>query len=85
MAALFKVMGNTTRLRLIAQLSHEERCVEDLVEGLGMSQSAVSHQLRVLRESNIVDHRRDGRHVRYRLVDHHVRELYDAAAEHVDE
>ncbi len=62
LAGLFKALGDPTRLRLVAALDGPERCVHELVEAMQMTQSAISHQLRVLRDLGIVRGRRDGRH-----------------------
>lgn len=83
LAGLFKALGDPTRLRLVSALSGPARCVHELVEGLGMTQSAVSHQLRVLRDLGIVRARREGRHMYYQLDDAHVRALYDTALAHI--
>jgi ArsR family transcriptional regulator len=79
---LLKGFANETRLRILCLLRDREVCVHDIVEALGMSQSAVSHQLRVLRDARLVSHRRDGRHVYYRLADDHVREMLENALTH---
>jgi|LSQX01.2.fsa_nt_gb ArsR family transcriptional regulator len=82
---LFKVLGDQTRLRLICALLHGERCVHELADIVGMSQSAVSHQLRILRQAHLVRYRRDGRHTWYTLSDEHVRQLVEIAIIHADE
>ena len=79
---LLKGFANETRLQILCLLRDREVCVHDIVEALGMSQSAVSHQLRVLRDARLVSHRRDGRHVYYRLADDHVREMLENALTH---
>jgi ArsR family transcriptional regulator len=79
---LLKGFADGTRLRILCLLRGRELCVHDVVEALGMSQSAVSHQLRVLRDSHLVIHRREGRHVYYRLADSHVREMLENALTH---
>ncbi len=79
---LLKGFADGTRLRILCLLRGQEVCVHDLVEALEMSQSAVSHQLRVLRDARLVSHRREGRHVYYRLADDHVREMLDNALTH---
>jgi ArsR family transcriptional regulator, lead/cadmium/zinc/bismuth-responsive transcriptional repressor len=71
---IFKVLGDTNRLRIVSLLLEEEVCVHTLEQLLGMSQSAVSHQLRVLRQMNLVRFRKVGRQVFYALDDEHVRE-----------
>jgi len=79
---LLKGFADETRLRILCVLRGREVCVHEIVEALGMSQSAISHQLRVLRDARLVSHRRDGRHVYYRLADDHVRELLENALTH---
>ncbi len=83
LAAVFKALGDPTRVRIIQALLAEELCVCDLADVLGMTQSSVSHQLRVLRNLHIVRNRRDGKEVFYRLDDDHVVGLLQQAYEHV--
>lgn len=85
LADLFKNLGDSTRIRIMDALFKSEFCVCDLAELLGLSQSATSHQLRILRNSNLVKYRRDGKMVYYSLHDHHVLELYRQGLEHIDE
>jgi ArsR family transcriptional regulator len=79
---LLKGFADGTRLRILCLLRDREVCVHEIVDALDMTQSAVSHQLRVLRDARLVAHRRDGRHVYYRLADEHVRELLENALSH---
>ena len=79
---LLKGFADATRLRILCLLRGREVCVHEIVDALDMTQSAVSHQLRVLRDARLVAHRRDGRHVYYRLADEHVRELLENALSH---
>ncbi|PQJ35581.1 transcriptional regulator [Salinibacter sp. 10B] len=79
---LLKGFADDTRLRILCLLRDREVCVHEIVDALDMSQSAVSHQLRVLRDARLVSHRRDGRHVYYRLADDHVREMLENALSH---
>lgn len=79
---LLKGFADATRLRILCLLRGREVCVHKIVDALDMSQSAVSHQLRVLRDASLVSHRRDGRHVYYRLADEHVREMLENALSH---
>ena len=79
---LLKGFADATRLRLLWLLRRDEVCVHVLVDALGMSQSAVSHQLRMLRDARLVSARRRGRHVYYRLADEHVRALLENALSH---
>jgi ArsR family transcriptional regulator len=83
LADLFTALGDPTRLRILAALSGRELCVCDLAATVGQSESAVSHQLRLLRSRDLVRSRRDGRLVYYALDDEHVAALYAQAADHV--
>lgn len=82
---LLKGFADTTRLSILCLLREGEVCVHALLEALDVSQSAVSHQLRVLREARLVDARKVGRHVYYRLVDDHVRGMLADALAHGEE
>ena len=83
-AQLFKALSDPSRVRIISALSYTELCVHDLAAILGMSQSAVSHQLRSLREMRLVRYRKQGRHVYYQLDDEHISELFRGGLEHVE-
>ena len=83
MANLFKALADTTRVRIISALLYGEACVGDLSDSLGMSMSAISHQLRTLRQMRLVRTRRQGKHVFYALDDEHVVELFQRSLEHV--
>ena len=83
LAQLFKALSDPTRVRIMSALAHTELCVYDLAATLGMSQSAVSHQLRRLRELHLVRYRKAGRHVYYQLDDQHVFELFRGGLEHI--
>lgn len=85
MAEFFAALSDTTRLRLISLLAAEECCVCDLAQQLGMTDSAISHQLRTLRAARLVSYRKSGRQVFYRLHDHHVVALYRTVQEHLAE
>ena len=84
-ADVFKLLGDPTRVRLVDALSHGERCVCDLASLVGMSESAVSHQLRLLRGARLVRVRRAGRLAFYSLDDHHVVGLLHDTRKHVEE
>ena len=84
-AELFKVFGDSTRTRILSALSIEELCVCDISALLNMSMSAVSHQLRILRQTKIVKSRRCGKEILYSLDDEHISELYKIALEHLCE
>ena len=83
MAELFKALSDPTRIRIISLLAHAELCVGDLCLVLGMSQPAVSHQLRLLRTLRIVSARKQGRQVFYTLLDQHIHDLYCQGLAHV--
>ncbi len=84
-AELFKILGDSTRARIICALEISEMCVCDIAALLNMTSSAISHQLRVLKQSRIVKSRRDGKIVYYKLADEHIRQLFDVAFEHMTE
>lgn len=83
LSELFKVFGDSTRIRILTALTAGEMCVLHLAEHLEMGQSAVSHQLRILRSSGLVRPRRAGKTVFYSLDDDHVREILEAGLEHI--
>ena len=85
LAELFKVFGDSTRIRILFVLFEAEVCVCDLAEALGMTQSAVSHQLKILKQSKLVKARREGKSIFYSLSDGHVRTIIDQGLEHVNE
>ena len=85
LAELFKTLGDPNRIRIMDALAKSEFCVCDLAELLGLSQSATSHQLRVLRNNHLVKYRREGKMVFYSVHDAHVSELYRQGLEHIDE
>ncbi|MDR0818700.1 MAG: metalloregulator ArsR/SmtB family transcription factor [Oscillospiraceae bacterium] len=84
-AELFKVLGDPTRAKIVLALEDRELCVCDLAEKLKMTDSAISHQLRVLKQARLLTSRRDGKHLYYSLEDHHVAVLFDTALEHIRE
>ncbi len=83
LAELFKVFGDTTRIRILYELFGGELCVSDIADKLGMTQSAISHQLRVLKANRLVRFRREGKTVYYSLDDDHVRSIIEMGVEHV--
>jgi DNA-binding transcriptional ArsR family regulator len=85
LAETFSLLGDATRTRLLHALSLEELCVSDLAGLLGLSQSAVSHQLRLLRDRRLVGTRREGKRSYYRLLDEHIRTLVDMGLSHAAE
>lgn len=85
LAELFKVFGDSTRIRILFVLFESEVCVCDLAETLHMTQSAISHQLRILKQSKLVKSRREGKSVFYSLADGHVRTIIAQGREHIEE
>lgn len=85
LAEFFKVFGDTTRIRIICALFEDELCVCDLAEIVGMGQSAISHQLRLLRTAHLVRVRREGKSAFYSLDDEHVRKIFEMGLHHVKE
>ena len=85
LAELFKIFGDSTRIRILYVLFEAEMCVCDIAEVLGMTQSAISHQLRLLKQAKLVKNRRDGKTIYYSLADDHVRTIIYQGMEHVEE
>lgn len=85
LAELFKVFGDSTRIRILFVLSSAEVCVCDLANVLNMTQSAISHQLRILKQNKLVKSRREGKSVFYSLADGHVRTIIAQGREHIEE
>lgn len=85
MAEFFGMLGDGNRLRIISVLARQELCVHDLAMVMQMSESAVSHHLRILRTMRLVSFRKHKRQVFYRLLDHHVLQLYQSVFEHLQE
>lgn len=85
LADLFKVFSDTTRIKILYALMSDELSVNDLAEAIGTSQSAVSHQLRILKQSHLVKFRRDGRNNHYSLADDHVLTILDQGLTHICE
>mgnify|MGYP002625420227 CR=1 FL=1 len=85
LAELFKVFGDSTRIRILFALFESEMCVCDIAESLQMTQSAISHQLRILKQSKLVGARREGKQVIYSLADEHVRTIINQGWDHVTE
>ena len=82
-AELFKVFGDSTRIKIICALFESEMCVYDLAATLNMTQSAISHQLRILKGAKLVKNRRDGKLMYYSLDDEHVKQIFDAGYKHI--
>lgn len=85
LAELFKVFGDTTRIRILYTLFEAEMCVCDIAALLSMTQSAISHQLRILKQARLVRSRREGKTVFYALDDDHVRTVIGQGMEHIEE
>jgi ArsR family transcriptional regulator len=85
LAELFKVFGDTTRVKILSALFESEMCVCDIASLLNMNQSAISHQLRVLKTARLVKHRKDGKTVFYSLDDEHIKNIFDQGLEHISE
>ena len=81
----FKVLGDSTRLSILFAIDVSPMCVCDIAEAVGMTKSAVSHQLKVLRQSDLVRYKRSGKNVIYSLADDHVRDIIERALEHIKE
>lgn len=84
-AELFKVFGDTTRIKILFVLFEEEMCVCDLAQALNMTQSAISHQLKILKQSRLVKSRREGKSMFYSLADEHVKTIIAQGFEHIEE
>ena len=85
LAELFKVFGDSTRIRILYVLFEAELCVCDIAQTLNMTQSAISHQLKILKQSRLVKNRREGKQVFYALADDHVRTIIRQGREHIEE
>ena len=85
LAELFKVFGDTTRIRILYVLFEAEMCVCDIAQILNMTQSAISHQLRVLKQAHLVRSRRVGKQIYYSLADDHVRTILGQGMDHIEE
>lgn len=85
LAELFKVFGDATRLKIMNALLCSELCVQDVATAVGMSESAVSHQLRVLKHMDLVKNRREGKTILYSLADSHVKLILNTGIEHLEE
>ena len=85
LAELFKVFGDSTRIKIICSLFESEMCVCDLSVVLNISQSAISHQLRVLKSARLVKFRRAGKVIYYSLDDEHIKQIFDAGLHHITE
>ena len=85
LAELFKCFGDSTRVRILCVLLQGEFCVGDIAEALNMTQSAVSHQLKLLKQEKLIAGNRDGKQIVYSLADDHVRSIINIGLEHIEE
>lgn len=85
LAELYKVFGDSTRIRILYELFEKEMCVNDISESLNMTMSAISHQLRVLKQARLVKYRKEGKAVYYSLADEHVKSIIAMGLEHISE
>lgn len=84
LAEFFKIIGDTTRTRILFALDQNEMCVCDIANVLGMSKSSISHQLGTLRRSGIVKYRKEGKEVFYMLDDEHIKKVFEIGIEHIE-
>lgn len=85
LADFFKVFGDSTRIKILYVLACSEMCVCDIAQLLGMTQSAISHQLRVLKQMDLVKNRREGKSIIYSLTDVHIKTILSQGLEHINE
>ena len=85
LSEFFKVFGDPTRLKILLLLNERELCVHVIAEVIDMHQTAVSHQLKILRQSRLVKYRKEGKHVFYSLNDDHIRKIIEIGLEHIQE
>jgi len=85
LSELFKIFGDSTRIKIINSLLEEELCVNDISQKINVSQSAVSHQLRILKSSKLVKYRKEGNSIYYSLDDNHVKKIFELGCEHINE
>ena len=85
LAELFKIFGDSTRIKILYVLFEAEMCVCDIAQLLNMTQSAISHQLRILKQNHLIKYRREGKNMIYALADDHVKTIINCAIEHIEE
>lgn len=85
LAELYKIFGDSTRIRILYELFEKEMCVNDIAEELNMTVSAISHQLRILKQARLVKYRKEGKAVFYALADDHVKSIIEMGMEHISE
>jgi len=82
-AELFKAFGDPTRVEILSLLAQQELCVNDIAHAVDLSQSAISHQLRILKQMHLIKYRREGKNILYSLADDHVHTILETGLEHV--
>ena len=85
LAQLYKLFGDSSRIKILCALTQSEMCVSEISEFLSITQSAVSHQLRILKSSNLVKSRREGKNIVYSLTNDHIKTIIDCGMEHIAE
>lgn len=85
LADFYKIFGDSTRIKILCVLRSKEMCVQELADAVGMTQSAISHQLRTLKQTDLVKNRREGKTVYYSLADNHISGIIDMGLEHINE
>ena len=85
LADLFKIFSDSTRVKILCSLFESELSVTDITEATGVSQTAVSHQLRILKQNHLVKYKRDGKQMIYSLSDEHVKTIINCGIEHIEE
>lgn len=85
LAEFYKVFGDSTRIKILYVLLNQEMCVNDIAQQLSMTPSSISHQLRILKQHQLVKFRRDGKTIYYSLADHHVETILSQGLEHIEE
>lgn len=85
LSELFKIFGDSTRIKIINILLEEELCVNDIAKKINATQSAVSHQLRILKSSKLVKYRKEANSIYYSLADDHVKKIFELGCEHINE
>lgn len=85
LADFYKIFGDSTRIKILCVLRSKEMCVQELADAVGMTQSAISHQLRTLKQTDLVKNRREGKTVYYSLADDHISGIIDMGLEHINE
>ena len=85
LAELFKIFGDSTRIKILNVLLNKELCVGEIASNLNISQSAISHQLRILKTSKLVKYKKNGNQIYYSLDDDHVEKIFKMGCEHIDE